>query len=79
MAKHGIVTITEAGVTSFEAKTGLASVTAGIASNFSYQKAAVGLPGVYAKLSAFALGNVVATHSFTGRIGMAAAGRSYTI
>lgn len=79
MAKHGIVTISAAGVPTFEERNGLSGLTAGIGTLFSYQKAPVGLPSVYSRVATLVAGNMIAVQSMTGKIGVAALGRTYTM
>lgn len=79
MAKHGIVTVSATGVTTFEERNGISGLTAGIGTLFSYEKAPVGLPGVYAKIATLVAGNMIAVQSLTGKLGVAALGRSYTM
>lgn len=79
MAKHGIVTINAAGVPIFEEHNGLSGVTAGIGTLFSYQRAPVGLPSVYSRVATLVAGNMIAVQSMTGKIGVAALGRTYTL
>jgi hypothetical protein len=77
MAKHGIVTIDEAGALKLEEGTGILNyVTDGLTTLFSSQKVAVGHAATVQKVALVAAGNMAGIHSATGKLGVGALGKN---
>lgn len=74
--KHGVITIDEAGTATFTAKNGISGVVTGVTTIFSPSEGVVGIPKVTSHVVSALAGNLLATHSTTGRLGVAALGKT---
>lgn len=77
MAKHGIVTINDAGTPTLVEGTGILNyVTDALSTIFSAQKVVVGHAATVQKIALVAAGNAVGVHSTTGKLGVGALGKN---
>lgn len=74
--KHGVITIDEAGTPTFVAKNGVAGVLTGVTTIFSPSEGVVGIPKVTSHVVSALAGNVLATRSIKGRLGVSALGKT---
>lgn len=77
MAKHGIVTVSEEGVASFDASEGVIGyMTDALTTVLSTTKAPVGAPALVQRIGLAVGGNIIGIHSATGKLGMGALGKN---
>lgn len=74
--KHGVITIDEAGKPTLVEKNGISGVLTGVATIFSPSEGVVGIPKVTSHVVSALAGNMLATHSATGRVGVSALGKT---
>ncbi|UBF42559.1 putative cysteine methyltransferase [Cystovirus CAP3] len=74
--KHGVINIDEAGTPTLVEKNGISGVLAGVTTIFSPAEGVVGIPKVTSHVVSALAGNLLATHSTTGRLGVSALGKT---
>lgn len=74
--KHGVITIDEAGTPTLIEKNGISGVLTGVTTIFSPSEGVVGIPKVTSHVVSALAGNLLATHSTTGKLGMSALGKT---
>lgn len=74
--KHGVITIDEAGKPTLVEKNGISGVLTGVTTIFSPSEGVVGIPKVTSHVVSALAGNMLATQSATGRIGVSALGKT---
>ena len=74
--KHGVITIDEAGTPTLVEKNGISGVLTGVTTIFSPSEGVVGIPKVTSHVVSALAGNLLATHSTTGRFGVSALGKT---
>lgn len=74
--KHGVITIDEAGTPTLVEKNGISGVLTGVTTIFSPSEGVVGIPKVASHVVSALAGNILATRSTTGRLGVAAFGKT---
>lgn len=78
MAKHGIFVEKTDGTFEFTSKTGLEAITTGITNPFKPSEGVIGTPKLLSHVFTATLGNAVAVHSLTKKIGVSALGMTPT-
>lgn len=77
MAKHGTITLDEAGVPTFVESAGVvAYVTDALSTVLSSQKVAVGHAATVQKVALVVAGNAAGIHSATGKVGVGVLGKN---
>lgn len=74
--KHGVITIDEAGTPTFVEKNGISGVLTGVTTIFSPSEGVVGIPKVTSQVVSALAGNMLATRSNTGKLGVSAFGKT---
>lgn len=78
MAKHGIFIENAEGTLVFTSKNGLEGITTAITNPFKPSEGIIGTPKLLSHVFAATLGNAVAVHSLTKKIGVSALGMTPT-
>lgn len=77
MAKHGVITIDEAGAPTLVEGTGIVNyMTDALTTIVSSQKVAVGHAATIQKIALVAAGNMAGVHSTTGKLGVGVLGKN---
>lgn len=77
MAKHGVITVSEAGVPTLVEGTGVVNyLSDALTTVFSSQKVAVGHAATVQKIALVAAGNVAGIQSTTGKLGVGVLGKN---
>lgn len=77
MAKHGVITVDQAGVPTLVEGTGIVNyMTDALTTIASSQKVAVGHAATIQKIALVAAGNLAGVHSTTGKLGVGVLGKN---